>query len=137
MRLVIAWILSGISTTCVAGVYKLDLTYSQIVHNNDALVPDVPTDQWGQQVQLELGIREPLGFFLEPNVHFETAYQKVETVGLQFRTGFFLTNWLDVEWQHHSRHSADRTNSYGEAHPGVSTKYPLFDAAGVRIHFIP
>lgn len=124
-----------------ARVYKLDLTYQKIYHNSDPMVPDIQHRNWGDAVGLEVGV-QTWRFYLDANPHFESAFGKVVTVGLLFHTGLQLTSWLDLEYTHHSRHSADRTNSTYDADrfDADSTRptgYPLWDSIGIRIHFVP
>lgn len=117
-------------------VYKLDLTYQKLFHNSDPMVPEIRHKDWGDAVGIETGISAGR-WYLEANPHFESAYSKVMTVGLLFNTGFDLTNWLAFEWTHHSRHSADRQNAYADEPNQQTTAYPLKDAVGVRLQFIP
>ncbi len=117
-------------------VYKLDLSYARLVHNSDPMMIDVPSRDWGDAVNIDIGV-EADRFFLDANPHFESAYHKVTSVGLYFRSGFRITNWLDVEWTHHSRHSADRPNTYADTPNGQAAQYPLYDSVGLRVHFIP
>lgn len=131
-------IVLGIVLACMAdealaapSVYKLDLTYSKIVNNRDLQAYDIPHSQWTTAVTFEAGIAAGR-YYLEPNFHFENAYQKVTTVGLEFHHGINLTSWLSLEHYHHSQHRADNLPSTGS-----ETAYPLKDFIGVRIRFIP
>lgn len=122
-------------------VYKLDLSYARLLHNSDPMVPDIKHEDWGDAVNLDIGVQAGR-FYLDASPHFESAFHKVTTVGLLFQTGFEIASWLDLEWTHHSRHSSDRTNAYGtggDQTPGYlnSARYPLYDSVGVVVHFIP
>lgn len=133
MRYIFTLILLFVSNMShAATVYKLDLTYSKIINNHDPMLYEVESADWSNAVTFEAGI-ETQGklFYLEPNFHFESCYSKVCAVGLQFETGIRAANWLSFMYQHHSRHSADRMNDSDSV-----TRYPLYDAVGVRISFI-
>lgn len=114
-------------------IYKLDLSYQRIIQNNDPMLENIPGDAWGDAVSMDMGV-EVGRFYLDANPHFESAYQKVTAVGLLIHAGFRIFDWLDLEYSHHSRHSADSTNSYSP-YEIQSKKYPLFDSAGIVIHF--
>lgn len=116
-------------------VYKLDLSYARILHNSDPMLV-MPHKAWDDAVNIDVGVQTGR-WFLDANPHFESAHNKVTTVGLLFHTGFELTRYLDLEWTHHSRHTADSPNSYADNQKPQSARYPLLDTVGLRIHFIP
>ncbi len=96
------------------------------------MLPDIESKDWTTAVTFEGGIEsDNKRFYLEPTFHFESAYQKVTSVGLLFETGVRLTPYLNLMYQHHSRHSADQMNGSGS-----ETRYPLYDAVGIRIRFV-
>lgn len=121
-----------------AKVYKLDLSYEKLFHNSDPMVPDIQHRDWGDAVNLDVGVKS-WRWYVDLNPHFESAYGKVSTVGLFFKTGFEVFSWLDLNYTHHSRHSADRTNSSfkDDGRPSTSPSgYPLYDSMGIVIHFV-
>lgn len=130
-----AFLFGSCESYALPKVYKLDLSYARILHNSDPMLV-IPHKDWSDAVNIELGVQTGR-FFLDANPHFESAYHKVTTVGLLFHTGFEITPWLDLEWTHHSRHTADTPNSYAVVQTAQSARYPLYDSVGLRIHFIP
>jgi hypothetical protein len=133
--LMMAFIFGGCESFADPKVYKLDLSYARIIHNTDPMLIDVPNKDWSDAVNIDAGVQAGR-FYLDANPHFENAYHKVTAVGLLFHTGIELNKYFDFEWTHHSRHSADRVNSY-EGADTRTAKYPLFDSIGIRLHFIP
>ena len=121
-------------------VYKLDLSYEKLLTNQDPMVPDIPQEAWGDSVSITFGVQAGR-FYLDGGPNFQSAYAKVTTVALEFHAGFELFSWLDLDYYHLSRHSSDRKNSYEEqpATPDYLKygKYPLVNAVGFVIHFIP
>lgn len=124
-------------------VYKLDLSYGKIIHNADPMMYEVGHNDWTTNVRLQAGI-ESGRWFLEPHFHFESAYSKVMSVGLFFKTGLRITDNVDVSWIHHSRHIADRSSksTYVTDDTNYTTdvsrrKYPLWDSVEATWHIVP
>lgn len=96
------------------------------------MLADVESKDWTAAVTMEAGIQSDNKlFYFAPTFHFEECFQKVCSVGLLFTTGINMTPWAAFEYSHHSRHSADRLNSSES-----DTRYPLFDAVGLRLRFV-
>ncbi len=130
-----AFLFGGCEAFAQARVYQLDLSFAKIQHNSDPMLV-LPHKAWSDAVNIDIGVQAGR-WYLHANPHFESAYSKVMTVGLLFHTGFELTRWLDVEWTHHSRHTADGANSYTDNPKPQSARYPLYDSFGLRVHFVP
>jgi hypothetical protein len=112
-------------------VYKLDLSYYKIINNRDLQAQEIESKDWTTAVTFDAGIQAGR-YYLEPTFHFESAFQKVTTVGLEIHHGFNINEWFAIEHFHHSQHRADNLPTNNS-----ETAYPLQDFIGVRVHFIP
>ena len=111
-------------------VYKLDLTFKKIFHNAEPMDYSIRHRDWTTAWSAESGV-EWRAWYLDADFHLESAFSKVTSVGLHFENGFRLGSYVDVFWEHHSRHMADQVGYTG------TSKYPLWDSLNVRLHFIP
>lgn len=138
MKYLFSILLASFSTSVLAdaAVYKLDITYGKLFNNKDPMLPDIPNENWGEAVTIESGVRFWRGY-LDLMPHFETAYSKVISVGLKYSLGWQATCYLSVEYEHWSRHSADRRNSYAVTSTDTVTGYPLKDSVSIRISAVP
>lgn len=110
-------------------VYRLGVTMGEIINNHDPMAPDIESKDWTTAFQWRVGLNWGR-WYMDNNIHYESAFKKITTVGWEFENGIILGP-VDIAWQHHSRHTADRQNGYMS-----ETRYPLFDAVVVRLNII-
>lgn len=112
-------------------VEEASIGWFKIVNYSNPLIPDVPKEEWSDHVQLNLKLKALTYGFSDSEWYYDAAYHKVTVVGLKMFNGIHLGPYLDIGWQHHSSHTADRQNSYK-----AEEKYLLYDGLGVRFNFI-
>lgn len=66
--------------------------------------------------------------YWDNTVHSTTDGTQFRTVSWEFEIGVSLVSWLDLYWQHHSRHLLDLK------HPIYA--FPVIDAYGFRINLL-
>lgn len=118
---------------------KMDLEYSKLnPSNRDPYAPEY-TDRWKDRTSLKWNL-EVLNrvLFWDNNVHMETVDTgQVKTLGWEFYAGAHLGKYLDFFHYHHSRHIEDEPPQQDYNYPDSSSKFPVEDSWGVRIHLIP
>jgi hypothetical protein len=80
---------------------------------------------WQYNLDLEWNVSAGR-FFWRNNVVGKTRGGQFRDIFWQYRYGYKLTDWLDFEVQHKSRHALDEYRD----------PYEVMDAYGIRIHFL-
>jgi hypothetical protein len=109
--------------TCKAEVTQLSLELKRMPYQREPFFPD--QTEWGHEVALHWDVR--LGrFFLENETWGQTYDSVFKYMGWQYNMGLTVTPWLDLVWDHHSRHALDADMG----------RFPVSDAYGIRLNFL-
>lgn len=112
-------------------IESLELSAMQILNYKNPLLADIDGPDWGHEVMMSPCVSFLKIGYLESKWYFDSAYQKVMQVGLYYDLGVRVTPWLDIVARHHSWHSADESNSFGD-----DSDYGLKDSIGIKIKFL-
>lgn len=103
-------------------VDQLSLGLARLPYMRDSFHPG--HQYWQYNLDLEWNVSSGR-FFWRNNVVGKTREGQFRDVYWQYRYGFQLTNWLDLEAQHKSQHALDE----------YRRDFDVMDTYGIRIHF--
>lgn len=115
-----------------AFVRGVDVTWQKLVNRKDPLQPNIPSPKdggWEDHVAVSPKIEFLKYGFFDSEWYYDSAYQKVQEVGLKIDAGVHVGPWFDLLYNHESIHSCDTTNAYNDR-----KDYELRDAVGIRVH---
>ena len=144
VALFLIWLfgLIGGTNACKAEPLQIDrfsVTFAKL-GQRDHMLPEVEPTHWQMQLATEFDLSIFKHVYWKNKIHGETAYSKFMGIGWEYDLGIHVGKYVDVFWQHHSRHSLDVSQPYYYSRPDFRIKklrYPVRDAYGIRFNFIP
>lgn len=108
--------------------------------NREPMTPLRDCKDYTGRVAFELGIRFFDIMYWDNEIHTEAVASTVKTVGWKFEKGVEVNQYIDVYWNHHSRHVMDdeQPRVYREKdNTLIRPKFPVYDSIGIRLNLIP
>jgi hypothetical protein len=105
--------------------------------NRDPIIPEVGCSEWKGRVALNADFRMLGAGYWKNQVHGEGTDSAFKTMGWHFEVGINITSYLDLFYEHHSRHVLDQGDAHHSSHDGstTSSKFPVEDSYGIRMIF--
>jgi hypothetical protein len=116
---------------------QLSIKLARFSCNREPQTPDLACTEYKGRVAVEFDLRALHYLTWKNQVHGEGTKAKFETMGWHYELGLDL-DWLQIFWEHHSRHTMDKEQAYYwdiKQETWKQFKYPVEDSYGVRIIF--
>lgn len=144
VALFLIWLfgLIGGTNACKAEPLQLDkfsVTFARL-QQRDPMLPEIGMYDFQMQLATEFDLSIFKHVYWKNKIHGETAYSKFMGIGWEYDLGIHAGKYVDIFWQHHSRHSLDVSQPYyysRETFRLSRIQYPMRDAFGIRFNFIP
>lgn len=116
-------------------VDRLDLKYMKFRDNRDPMTPQYTSDAYDYRAALQFDVSLLKYGTWENDVHMETLDSgEVKTVGWHWIAGVRAGRYLDLIYEHHSRHVMDEDQQSRQQ--DRNNKFPVEDSYGIRIHLL-
>jgi hypothetical protein len=118
-------------------VDHLDMEVAKFGCNRDPIVPEIECNDWRGRVSLNADLRLMEYAYFKNEIHGEGTDAAFKTMGWHFELGLRLSKYIDVFYEHHSRHALDQGNATHISYDGRYSikKFPVEDSYGLRFTF--
>jgi hypothetical protein len=105
--------------------------------NRDPIVPELDCNDWRGRTSINSNLRLLETIYWSNDVHAEGTDAAFKTVGWHFELGVNVSKYVDLFYEHHSRHVMDQGNAVHISHDGRYrfSKFPIEDSYGIRLIF--
>lgn len=115
----------------------VNMQFAQFACNRDPIIPELSCNDWRGRAEINADLRVLEYLYWKNSIHGEGTNSAFKTMGWHFELGINVSKYIDIFYEHHSRHVLDQGNATHFSHDGMSrmTRFPVEDSYGVRFKF--